>query len=189
MLLAAGASTRFGSPKALARLGSSTLVDLAVQRARSVVGEDFTLILGAYAAAIRRTITLPEQQIACHDAWNEGLAASLKYALSRVPLHSPAALIMLVDQPAISTDDLNSLITAWQMNPATAAAAYYAGDIGVPCILPRRFFLQAQTLAGDRGAKALLRQITNISRVTMGNAAYDVDTSEDLARVAEYLKR
>lgn len=183
-MLAAGASSRFGSPKALAKLDTATLLELALRRARAVVGEDFTVVLGAQADTIRATLNLPESQIAVHDTWDRGLAESLKYGVSQVPAPSSAALIMLMDQPAVSTADLNTLIAAWQARPETAAAAYYAGDIGAPCILPRTLFAPLRDLHGDRGAKPLLHRLAEVTRVPMPSAEFDIDTRDDLARAA-----
>lgn len=184
LVLAAGASSRFGSPKALAKLDTATLLELALRRARAVVGEDFTVVLGAQADTIRATLNLPESQIVVHDVWDRGLAESLKYGVSQVPAPSSAALIMLMDQPAVSTADLNTLIAAWQARPETAAAAYYAGDIGAPCILPRTLFAPLRDLHGDRGAKLLLHRLAEVTRVPMPSAEFDIDTRDDLARAA-----
>jgi len=183
-VLAAGASSRFGSPKALAKLDTATLLELALRRARAVVGEDFTVVLGAQADTIRATLNLPESQIVVHDAWDRGLAESLKYGVSQVPAPSSAALILLMDQPAVSTADLNTLIAAWQARPETAAAAYYAGDIGAPCVLPRTLFAPLRDLHGDRGAKPLLHRLAEVTRVPMPSAEFDIDTRDDLARAA-----
>lgn len=182
LVLAAGASSRFGSPKALARLGDATLLEHALRRARAVLGDEFTVILGARAEEIRRSLRLDDVSIAVHDAWSLGLAESLKYAVGCVPASSSAALIMLVDQPAVNTADLRSLIGAWRPRPETAAAAYYAGDVGAPCILPRALFPAVGALSGDRGAKSLLRSLVALTQVPMADAEFDIDTPDDLAR-------
>jgi CTP:molybdopterin cytidylyltransferase MocA len=110
------------------------------------------------------------------------MSASLRFGLAQVPAQAPAALIMLVDQPAVSIADLKSLIAAWRARPALAAAAWYASDIGAPCILPRNLFEQAAALQGDRGAKPLLQTLEELTRVPMPAAEFDIDTAEDLAR-------
>jgi molybdenum cofactor cytidylyltransferase len=76
------------------------------------------------------------------------------------------------------------LIAAWQARPETAAAAYYAGDIGAPCILPRTLFARLRELQGDRGAKPLLHRLAEVTRVPMPSAEFDIDTREDLTRAA-----
>lgn len=185
LILAAGAARRYGSPKALAQLEGEYLLDIAVSRARAVVDDDFTVILGAYSNAILGVIPLDAEHVSCHDSWTEGLAESLKHGLRTVPKDANAALVMLVDQPAITAQDLRNLRNAWLSDVARPAAAAYAGDVGAPCILPRSLFGAAMRLKGDRGAKSLLHGIDGLIRVPMDSAAFDVDTPEDLERLAE----
>lgn len=184
VLLAAGASRRFGSPKALAKFGAQTLLERAISTAQAVLGDRFTVILGANAAVIRPALSLPDRQVASHDGWRAGLSSTLRFGLAQVPAASPAALIMLLDQPAVGVAELQSLIDAWRERPSIAAAAWYADDPGAPCILPRALFEAAATLQGDRGAKTLLQTLPQVSRVPMTVAAFDVDTPEDLLRAA-----
>ena len=188
LLLAAGASRRFGSPKALAPFGDRTLIELAIERAQSVVGTDLTIVLGAHAESILARTTLQDIAVCCHEAWDNGLAESLKHGVQAVPAAAPAALIMLVDQPLVTAEDLRSLIDAWRVNPADPAAAEYAGDIGAPCILPRHTFSAVLGLRGDRGAKPLLLAMSQVTRVCMPNAAFDVDTPLDLERLAHSVR-
>lgn len=180
VLLAAGASRRFGAVKALARFESRSLIELAVERARSVVGDELTVILGAHADAILASGALADVMVRRHESWGNGLAESLRHGLLAVPPSAPAALVMLVDQPLVTSTDLRTLIDAWLQDPTHAAAAEYAGDVGAPCILPRQSFPQLLELRGDRGAKSLLRDMPGLARIPMPNAALDVDTPADL---------
>jgi molybdenum cofactor cytidylyltransferase len=189
LLLAAGASRRFGSPKALAPLGDRTLIELAIDRARSVVGTGITIILGAHAEAILARVSTRGIAVCRHEAWGQGLAESLKHGVLTIPATAPAALVMLVDQPLVTADDLRSLIDAWRSNREHPAAAEYAGDIGAPCILPRSTFPAVLDLRGDRGAKPLLLAMPQVTRVAIPNAAFDVDTPGDLARLADLIVR
>lgn len=183
LILAAGAARRYGSPKALAQLEGEHLLEIAVSRARAVVDDHFTVILGAHATSIMRAVALEARHITCHDSWTEGLAESLKHGLRAVPEDADAALVMLVDQPAITDQDLRNLREAWLSDIARPAAAQYAGDVGAPCILPRSLFGPAMQLTGDRGAKSLLHRVDGLIRVPMESAAFDVDTPEDLGRL------
>jgi len=183
LILAAGAARRYGSPKALAKLGDHRLLEIAIARASSLVDDRYLVVLGAHATSITAAVDLAPRQLATHDNWILGLAESLKYGLTSLPASASATLVMLVDQPAITNEDLRNLIDAWLTNPTEAAAAEYAGDIGAPCILPRTLFSAAMLLTGDRGAKSLLRGVEGLTRVPMASATYDVDTPEDLAQL------
>lgn len=184
LILAAGASRRFGSPKALANFNGYRLIDLTVNRAKEIVGEHFTVVLGAHADAISTATGLPEQQVARHTTWTLGMAESLKFGISALPQHSIAAMVMLVDQPLIDAAALRQLVAAWQKNPQQPAAAEYSGDIGAPCILPREIFPAVMNLSGDKGAKALLRSLPLVSRIAMPSAEFDIDTPDDLQQAS-----
>jgi len=189
LVLAAGGSRRFGSPKALAYFKGRTLIKLAVERVRAVVGEGFAVVVGAHADDLLSVTDLAPAQIIRSEDWNFGHAASLRDGVTRTPDAAPGALITLVDQPLVTADDLDRLISAWEKAPTWAAAAEYAGDhgtalIGAPCILPRAWFASVKALRGDRGASALLRSSSRVVRVPMQSAAHDIDTPEDLERLS-----
>lgn len=187
VILAAGAARRFGSVKALARIGDKTLVECALDHARSVTNADVTLVLGAGDASIRKSLNVDSIRVVHHEHWRDGLSATLKFALQTLPAEAPAVLVMLVDQPAVTAIDLQRLVDVWREQPDQPAAAAYSDGIGAPCILPRRIFEEVMSLEGDFGAKSVLQRMPQVSRVEMPQAAYDVDTPEDLERVKKIL--
>jgi molybdenum cofactor cytidylyltransferase len=87
---------------------------------------------------------------------------------------------LLVDQPRVRAAAVARLVRAWRTRPKRAAAAAYAGQIGVPAILPRKLWRAARRLRGDAGARALLDAERNVTRVAMPEAQFDIDTEEDL---------
>ena len=90
-------------------------------------------------------------------------------------------LIVLADQAAVTTEDLRRLAGAWRRNPASIAAAQYAGGVGVPAIFPRWCFRELNELRGDRGAQLLLqRHVDRLVRLPMPSAELDIDRPEDL---------
>lgn len=182
VILAAGASRRFGSPKPLALLGGETLLARSVRLARSHVGESFTVILGANATELRDSLGLDPSRcrtVATHTP--SGLSGSLRTAIESLPPETLGAMVLLVDQPGIETDDLDRLTAAWQVAPDRVVAARYADTIGAPCILPRRLFGAAMTLTGDQGARNLLRSEPDVIAIELPLAVLDVDTIADLA--------
>jgi molybdenum cofactor cytidylyltransferase len=188
LVLAAGGSSRFGSPKALAHFKGRSLLELAVERVRAVVGEYFAVVVGSRADELLRTIHLSSNQILRCDDWQAGHAASLRFAIKQIPEAAQGALITLVDQPIIGAEDLSRLISAWEREPNNAAAAEFEASgtrlLGAPCILPRAWFPEVERLSGDRGASALLRTSSHVLRIRMPSAAHDIDTPEDLDRLA-----
>ena len=202
LVLAAGASRRFGSPKQLALIDGLPMLQRVIETAQAALPpyasggkprSRITVVLGAHAEAVREGVierlAPPRPRVVVCPDWDQGMAHSLRCGLAA--LQSPyrdiindssaptAALVMLGDTPYITADDLRRLIEAWSASPETPAAAAYDGTIGAPCILPRAVWQELMTLEGDRGAGAWFRArhakgVAAIS-VSIVNAAWDID--------------
>ena len=99
-------------------------------------------------------------------------------------------MIVLGDQVAVTADDLRRLVSAWKGESSTIAASVYEGRAGVPAIFPSWCFSELSQLRGDQGARAILqRNMTRLVHVPMPNAAFDLDTPEDLIRLRERFER
>ena len=162
LLLAAGAGSRMGRPKALVHdadgrswLGRSVEVLLAGGC------DDVVVVLGA-AAPTARTL-LPEDLAALAvdvveaEAWAEGLSASLRAGLTRLGEgDAGAAVVLLVDLPDLVPDVVARLLPL--AAPDTLARAAYAGEPGHPVVLGREHWVGvAESAAGDHGARPYLR--------------------------------
>jgi len=181
IVLAAGASTRFGSAKQLVRVAGRPLLHTAVARAVDVVGSGVIVVLGAQAAELAPLLKHSTASIMVNRDWREGLASSIRTGVSRLPSSCSAVLVILADQAAVTAEDLKRLAGAWRRQPDYIAAARYGTTTGVPAIFPRSTFSDLLTLRGDVGARAVLqRNPDRVVRVPMASAAIDIDTPEDL---------
>lgn len=184
IVLAAGASTRFGSPKQLVRVAGRPLLHTAVARAADVAGSAVIVVLGAHAAELTLLLTHSQALVVINRDWREGIASSIRTGIARLPPSCNAVLLMLADQAAVTADDLQRLVGAWRRQPDYIVAARYGMTTGVPAIFPRSVFSDLSALRGDVGAKALLqRNPDRLVRVPMASAAIDVDTPEDLLKI------
>jgi molybdenum cofactor cytidylyltransferase len=181
VVLAAGASTRFGSPKQLVRVAGRPLLHTAVTRAAEVTGNALIVVLGAGAADLAPLLKHSPGSVVVNHEWREGLASSIRAGLARLPGSCRAVMLLLADQAAVTADDLRRLAGSWRKQPLHPAAALYSGTVGVPAIFPRSAFRDLAGLHGDEGARRLLRRgFDQLVRVPMPSAAIDIDTPEDL---------
>jgi len=180
VLLAAGAGTRFGGPKALARDADGTpWLASRVSALRAGGCEPVLVVLGAGAGAARALLPPGAVAVVAED-WEQGMSASLRAglraaaALERPPV---AALVALVDVPGL-TPAAVARLTALATGPDALARAAYAGRPGHPVLLGRAHWSAAAAAAtGDRGAGPYLKTagalLVESSDVADGD---DVDT-------------
>jgi molybdenum cofactor cytidylyltransferase len=186
LVLAAGGSRRFGSPKQLVRLRGRPLLHLAVSRAVEVAGHAVTVVLGAHATELAPLLRHSPASFVINRDWREGIASSIRAGIARVPASCDGVLVTLADQAAVTAQDLMRLVSAWRRQPGYIVAAQYEGTSGVPVIFPRVDFAALSGLRGDQGARLLLqRTAARTVRVALPSAAIDIDTPEDLLRLED----
>jgi len=189
IVLAAGASTRFGSPKQFARLGGETLIRRAIAAATEAVGPAIRVILGAHAAEIAATLDLPAEQVAINAHWAEGIASSIRIGVTGLPPSCQGVLCLLADQPYVTGVSLGRIINAWRSTPESIVASSFESVIGAPCLFPRWCFREMVALQGDKGAQGLLaRYAGRVQTMHLAEAAIDIDTRLQLAEQEALIK-
>jgi len=185
IVLAAGASTRFGSPKQLVRIAGRPLLHAAVTRAAEVTGNALIVVLGAGAGELAPLLKHSPGSVVVNRHWREGLASSIRAGVARLPATCAGVMLVLADQAAVTSDDLRRLAGTWRRRPQSIVAALYAGTTGAPAIFPRSTFTELAALRGDAGARSVLRRSADrVIRVPMPAAELDLDTPEDLLQLA-----
>jgi CTP:molybdopterin cytidylyltransferase MocA len=181
VLLAAGEGRRLGNPKALVELGGVRLIDRGVALLREGGTAPVVAVLGAAVVELLGVITVHNPD------WRTGMGSSLAAGLGSVPVSAEAAVVALVDQPLVGSGSVRRLIAAYRAGARVAVAAYH-GQPRNPVLLAREHWSAAIALAaGDVGARPFLRAhpdlVTLVECADTGRPD-DVDTPEDLARIA-----
>lgn len=155
MVLAAGAGTRAGGPKALRRDADGVpWLARAVTALRDGGCSDVLVVLGAEADAARCLVPAGARVVVAAD-WAEGMSASLRSGLAAVPPDADAALVTLVDLPELPATAVARLRA--DVDPAVLRRAVYDGRPGHPVVIGRDHLVAAAASAtGDRGAGAYL---------------------------------
>jgi len=127
VVLAAGASTRFGAPK------QRLLLDEVVGRVCAAPSvEDVVVVLGAHDVATETDA----RAVRCPD-WERGPGASLRCGLAALPAEAEAAIVALADGPDLAPEAVERLVAAWRGGAGTLLAASYGGVRGHPFLLAR----------------------------------------------------
>lgn len=163
VVLAAGASTRFGSPK------QAVLLEPVLERVRgsSAVGE-IVVVLGAHdlATSVR--------SIRCPD-WELGPGASLRCGLNALGDDAEAAVVVLGDGPDLDPRSIDRVVAAWRAGAGPLVAATYGGVRLHPLLLAR----ESWTEVPDAGLRALPAELVRCDDLSPPG---DVDVPADLER-------
>ncbi len=180
VVLAAGASTRFGSPKQLARIGDQTLMELVQTMLVTSQVDHVAVVLGSNREAVQQYI-LPEVSIVINADWQEGIASSVRCAAKSAISQNVSHLLLLVcDQPFVTSCLIDRIISLSKFEPEKIVACRYGDTAGVPALFPRNFFDALLELQGDTGAKSVIRKADAVELVDFPEGITDVDFSTDL---------
>lgn len=184
IVLAAGASSRFGATKQLARVGGETMVLRAVRSAEAVCAAQTVLVTGKDWREVAAACEPLQGFMARNTEFRDGLSSSIRAGIGSVREVAAAVLLVLADQPLVTPGHLHNLAQAWRLAPERIVASGYAGISGPPVIFPRDLFAPLMSLHGDRGARKVIE--ANRDRLTVIDfppAATDIDRPADLGNL------
>jgi len=187
IVLAAGASRRFGSPKLLARLAGRPVLERVLDAAAAAGLMDVVVVLGTDSAAVIEAVTWRTERIRVNPRPMDGLSSSLRIGLDAAAEDPTvdAVLVLLGDQPSVRPEVIAAVLAAAETSAQPIVRVRYADDDAPnPLLIRRAAWALAAGLSGDRGLGPLLNERADlVAEVTAIGANPDIDTPEDLARV------
>jgi molybdenum cofactor cytidylyltransferase len=169
ILLAAGASTRMGSPKQLLRWGDTTLIEWEIRELNCAGVTRPIVVLGNNSSEISETISGLDCTIVINPQWQQGRATSLSagaIALLQEASNNTngyqAVVIQNVDQPTTSSI-IRSLITELATNNAGLVQPEYLDESGVlhgghPVVLEGQLLNELQQVTEEgQGLRELIK--------------------------------
>ena len=182
IILAAGSSSRMkGEPKQMLKFQGKTLLRRAAETALRAEFSPTVVVLGANQEKLRAEIENLPLTIAVNENWQSGMSSSIKTGVSALLKENPdAAVVMLCDQPLVTTEVLQRLRAAFIKTKKPIAASRYENTIGVPALFASEIFDELLNLQNDEGAKKIIMQNeSRVAPVAAPEAAFDVDTLQD----------
>lgn len=184
LILAAGASSRFGACKLAARWRGQPLLTGAVKAAKELHPRHIMVVTGAWHRLLMEEVAplCPEARFVYCPEWSGGMGSSLAFGAAQLLERRPL-LIMLGDTPGVRGEDLRNLWQLWRKDTSRIACAAFANTSGVPAIFPADTKTVLREISGERGAQRLLNP--QAQTLPMPLAALDIDTPQDLIRLEE----
>jgi molybdenum cofactor cytidylyltransferase len=193
ILLAAGASSRLGKPKQLLSYEGKTLLQHGIQQAVATGATPIIAVLGANADFLIKETAYHGIEVILNPQWNEGMASSIRCGIKYLQDRKPdvhAAIIMVCDQPYVTTQLLNDLVENYQATRKPIVASSYANIQGTPALFDKTIFAALLELKGDVGAKKIMKEnpgMVELVNFPLGNI--DIDTKEDYESLPLHLRR
>lgn len=186
VILAAGGSKRFGSPKQLAELNGEPLLVSVIKKLLACKLEPY-ISLGANIEVISRHQAMQpfNHLIIPVKNWASGLSESIKESIAFFDDRELSGVIFFLgDQPLIDSEYLMRFISSVKEFPTALICTSYEGEsadsIGVPAYFPKAYFKELCNLEGDQGAKIILKN-NNPLVLMCETGLLDIDEPEDLA--------
>lgn len=184
IILAAGGSSRLGEPKQFLVHAGETLVRRAALAATAAGCAPIVVVAGDHVKRIREEVAGLSADVFHHPQWRLGIGSSLRSGVAHALAVAPklgALIIMVCDQPFVTSQILKALIAAHANARKPGIACAYAGTIGVPALFGRSLFAELAVLADGEGAKRILvSRPTDFGCIDFQNGQIDIDTPADL---------
>lgn len=185
VVLAAGASERFGATKQLLPWDGGTLLSHGVDVALASQAGPVVVVLGHQADACQAAVGDRPVQVVINPDWSQGQSSSVKAGLAALPSNLNAVLFLLADQPGITPAVINNLIARHRTTLAPVVWPEYEGRRGNPVLFDRATFPELMRLFGDTGGRPVLRtHAEQAERVPVSDPGilFDIDTPGDYVK-------
>ncbi len=183
IILAAGAARRMNQAKMLLPFEKATILETIIEKAKHTNPDAICVVTGFYHQAIVEQIQDNQIQFVYNENWSEGMSGSIKIGLDFVvSLNTDIkmVLIMVADQPFISSSLLDAMIALQKSSNKGIVAASYAGVAGTPVLFCRNHFSNLEKLQGDKGARSILQQYPDdLTMIDFPLGEIDIDTEAD----------
>ena len=186
VILAAGASTRLGSPKALTKVGGKTAVTRICRVLNDADIEDVAVVVGAQADLIAPEVPRPARVVR-NRGWERGRSSSVKAGVRALPKGIPL-LIWPVDHPAVRLPTIRAMMAS----EGTLRIPTFEGRRGHPPVFAGSLRDELLALGDDEPLHNIVhRHVHEVVEVPVPDPAilWNVDTPDDLKKMDDFLRK
>jgi len=189
VVLAAGGSTRMGSPKQLLMVRGRPMLRRVSEAVCAIGLEQVVVVVGAHRDSVMKALDGLAVTAVVNEDWFCGLSSSLRAGIGALRPEVQAALVVLADQPALTPELLSALVDRYRATGAPIVAPVHKGKRGNPVLFDRALFPELMAVEGDRGGRILLlRHEQELETIETKDPAVlmDVDSWQDYEKLADW---
>jgi len=183
IILAAGNSSRFGSPKQLLNYEGKTLLERVSLEALKTKHRPIIVVLGAYFKEIELKHNHSDITYIVNERWENGMSSSIVKGLSamlNLQKDIENVTIAVSDQVFITAEIFESLMQKQISSKKCIISSAYAKTIGTPSLFNKKYFEQLLSLSGANGAKKILAEnMGDMATISFDKGYVDIDTIDD----------
>jgi molybdenum cofactor cytidylyltransferase len=188
LILAAGASRRFGGPKLMQDLRGKPLVRWSVE-AWTGAADEIVVVVPRNHQDIREALAGIDVRYVVNERAERGIGSSIACGVAALA-DASAVMIALADEPQVDPRVIARVAETWRAQAPTIVQPRFRGVPGHPVLFGRAVFDELQGVTGDEGARAVVTR--DPSRVVVVEidepGPADIDTPVDLDRLrAQYM--
>lgn len=189
IILAAGNSSRLGTPKQLLAFEGKSLLRRITDEASLNPDHRVLVVLGASHETIQDELTGAKVEMVINTNWEDGMSGSIKTGLKSLLQANPEleqCIITVCDQPFINANVFHELKVLAKETEKGIISTGFAGTWGVPVLFSKRYFAELRSLDGQEGAKKIIKKnLADMAIFPFAQARFDIDTKEDYYRLKQ----
>jgi molybdenum cofactor cytidylyltransferase len=189
IILAAGRSSRLGSPKQLLSYRGKTLLQHSIDTALESQASPVMVVLGSGKESIEKELDQTQIFILENTSWESGMASSISCGINNLNTIAPdseAVILMVCDQPYVSATLLNELTNKYMESGQAIIASSYENTLGTPALFHKSLFSELSALEGESGAKSLIKKYSQQTGfVSFAQGSIDIDTRENYRNLSK----
>jgi molybdenum cofactor cytidylyltransferase len=175
-------------PKMLLDFKGKTLLQHIIDEVGQLQDPSLLVVTGCYHSLLEKILTPQQIPFVKNEQWEAGMGNSIQKGITYLQEqynNADNVIILVCDQPHISSALLHEMIQVHQTTGKGIVACSYNGTTGTPVLFDKKYFPQLMTLYGPNGAKKMIQQLMdNVAIINFPFGAVDIDTPEDYSKLS-----
>ncbi len=185
IILAAGKSTRMGQQKLLLPYDGKPMIRSIVEKSLNSNSDQTIVVIGSHKEELTKELAEYAVNLVENILFEEGMLSSVKAGFATIHPETGAVIVLLGDQPMVSEEVINHLISVFQKTAKGLIIPTFNGKRGHPVLISSKYRQSIQMLNPEIGLRDLfLKNSQDILEIEVqtDDVLKDIDTPEDYQR-------